>query len=73
MKKSHLVALMVWRGGVVLVAGYVAYQVLRAVLSLTDSRLELAIAVILTGVLFVFVSVIVERIRDVGAERRQGE
>ena len=73
MRRSHFAGLMLWRGGVVLVAGYVAYQVLRAVLSLTDSRLELAIAVILTGVLFVFVSVIVERIRDVGAERRQGE
>ena len=73
MKGSHFAGLMLWRGGVVLVAGYVAYQVLRAALSITDSRLELAISVMLTGVLFVFVSVVVERIQDAGAERRQGE
>ncbi len=73
MRRSHFAGLMLWRGGVVLAAGYVAYQALRAVLSFTDSRLELAISVMLTGVLFVFVSVVVERIQDAGAERRQGE
>ena len=73
MKRSHFAGLMLWRGGVVLVAGYVAYQALRAALPFTDSRLELAISVMLTGVLFVFVSVVVERIQDAGAERRQGE
>ncbi len=73
MKNTHFAGLILWRGGVVLVGGYLAYQALRALLSFTDPRLELAIAVLMTGVLFVFASVLAERIRDARAERSQSE
>jgi hypothetical protein len=73
MKVSHLAGLVFWRGGVVLAGGYVAYQILRAVLTITDTRLELAVGVLLTGVLFVFASVVGERIQDARDERSEAE
>lgn len=69
MKGVHFLGLALWRGGVLFVAGYIAYQVLRVVLSITDAELELAIAVLLTGVLFLFASVLGERIGDARKER----
>lgn len=68
MRWTHLVGLTLWRGGVLLVGGYLAYQVLRTVLTFTDTQLEVAVAVFLTGLLMVFVSLVVERIQDVQAE-----
>jgi hypothetical protein len=73
MKLSHLAGLVLWRGGVVLVGVYIAYQILRAVLTITDTRLELAVGVLLTGVLFVFASVVGERIQDARDERSEAE
>jgi len=73
MKKTHFAGLALWRGGVLLAVGYVAYQTLRVILTITDTRLELAITILLTGVLFVFASVVGERIEDARAERSQGE
>jgi hypothetical protein len=73
MKKSHIAGLVLWRGGIILAVGYLAYQALRVVLTITDVQLELAIAILLTGVLFVFASVVGERIEDARSERSQGE
>ena len=73
MTKTHLAGLILWRGGVVLVVGYLAYQALRVILTITDAQLELAIATLLVGVLFVFASVLGERIEDARSERSQRE
>ena len=64
-----MVGLVLWRGGVVLVVGYVGYFGLRALLTITDAQLELAVAVLLTGVIFVFASVVGERLEDRRRER----
>jgi membrane protein DedA with SNARE-associated domain len=73
MKKIHFFGLALWRGGLILVLGYLAYQALRVVLKITDAHLELAVAVLLTGAFFLFLSVLLERIEDARKERRQDE
>ena len=72
MRALDYVGLALWRGGILLVAGYLAYQVLRIVLAITDAELELAVAILLTGVLFVFASLIGERILDAREEKKKG-
>ena len=53
--------------------GYVAYGRLRALLSVVDEQLEIALAILLTGLLFVLSSVIVERVQDARVEREAAE
>jgi hypothetical protein len=72
-KPIHFLGLALWRGGWVLVVGYLAYQALRVILRMTDAQLELALAVLLTGILFLFLSVLGERIEDAREERKRGE
>jgi hypothetical protein len=69
MRWIHLVGLALWRGGALLVGGYIAYQVLKVILRFTDAQLETAVAVFLTGLVMVFLSVLVERIQDARDER----
>lgn len=71
MRLTHLVGLALWRGGILLVGGYIAYQILRALLTFTDMQLEVAVAVFLTGLLMVFLSLVVERIQDLQTERSE--
>ena len=71
MKKSHLVGLALWRGGILLVAAYLGYWGLRATLQITDAQLELAVAVFLIGLVLVFGSVLLERIGDARTEGRR--
>lgn len=71
MRGIHLVGLILWRGGALLVGGYVAYQLLRLVLTITDKQLETAVAVFLTGFLMVALSVLIEQIEDSREERTQ--
>ena len=73
MKPVHFAGLALWRGGVILAVGYVAFLGLRMVLSITDAQLEFAVAVLLTGVVLVFLSVVGERIDDARAERSERE
>lgn len=69
MKWILLVGLALWRGGALLVGGYIAYQILRTILTFTDAQLETAVAVFITGLVMVFLSVLVERIQDARDER----
>lgn len=69
MRGIHLVGLTLWRGGVLLVGGYMAFQLLRLVLTITDMQLETAVAVFLTGLAMVALSVLVEQIEDSREER----
>ncbi|MDH3733881.1 MAG: hypothetical protein OEU54_10125 [Gemmatimonadota bacterium] len=68
MKKAHVLGLTLWRGGLIAAVGYAAFEALRRVLSITDTQLELAITVVLTGVVLVFLSLVGERIADARAE-----
>jgi hypothetical protein len=69
MQKTQVVGLVLWRGGLVAVVGWAAWASLKAVLSITDTQLETAVAVLLTGVVFIFLSILGERIEDVRQER----
>lgn len=69
MRNTHAVGLILWRGGLLLAVGYVAFQTLRQVLTITDAQLEFAIAVVLTGVFFVFLSVVGEQVLDARSEK----
>ena len=68
MKRSHLVGVILWRGGILLILTYVAYMAMRTALALADPQLEFAVAIGLTGVLLIFVSLIMERVADAAAE-----
>ena len=68
MKRSHLVGVILWRGGILLILTYVAYMARRTALALADPQLEFAVAIGLTGVLLIFVSLIMERVADAAAE-----
>lgn len=69
MRWTLLVGFGLWRGGALLVGGYIAYRILRVILTFTDAQLETAVAVFLTGLVMVFLSLVVERIQDAQAER----
>ena len=69
MRWIHFVGLVLWRGGALLVGGYLAYQFLRFVLTITDTQLESAVATFLTGLAMVAVSVLIEQIEDSRNER----
>jgi len=69
MRWIHFVGLVLWRGGALLVGGYLAYQLLRLVLTITDAQLEAAVAIFLTGFVMVALSVLVEQIGDSRKER----
>ena len=73
MKTTHILGLLLWRGGVALVVGYLGFHALRVILRITDPHLELAVAILLTGVLFLFLSVLLDRIEDARTERNLKE
>lgn len=64
MKPEQVVGLVLWRGGILLAVGYVAYWGLRSILSITDAQLEFSVAILLTGVVLLFASVVAEQIAD---------
>ena len=69
MKKTHVVGLVLWRGGMILALAYVAYWGMRSLLTITDPQLEIGVAVGLAGLILVFVSVVMERVQDARSER----
>ena len=73
MNKVQIAGLVLWRGGLVAVVGWAAWAVLKGVLSITDSQLETAVAVSLTGVVLIFISIVVERVEDARQERELRE
>lgn len=73
MRGTHWVGLVLFRGGILLASGYIAYLALRALLKITDAQLELAVAVLLMGFLFLLASLVGERIEDAKTERLQDE
>jgi hypothetical protein len=66
----HLVGLMLWRGGLLLAGGWSVYETLSFALRYFDlpTQLEVGIGLVLTGALFVMVSLVLERIEDARSE-----
>lgn len=62
----HLVGLMLWRGGLMLAAAVAAYEVARIILAFlkVPEALKLGAGLVLSGLLLVFVSLILENRQD---------
>jgi len=71
MRGVHFIGLTLWRGGALLVGGYLAYQLLRQILTFTDTQLETAVAIFLTGLVMLLLSILIEQIRDSREEGNQ--
>ena len=64
MKKSQLLGLLLWRAGILFLGGYLLFLGLRFALRITDPMLEVGVALVVAGGLFVLVSVVREQIED---------
>ncbi len=66
MKAGHVIGLVLWRGGLLLVAAVLLYESMRWVLQFIDLPVQLGvgIALVAAGVLLVVISLIAERVRD---------
>ena len=73
MKNTQTLGLILWRTGILLVAGYFAFLALRFILQITDPVLEVGVTLVLAGALFVLVSVVREQIEDARRERSYEE
>ncbi len=73
MKKTQLLGLVLWRAGILIAGGYLLFVALRVVLRLTDPVLEVGIALVLAGGLFVLASVVMEQIEDARIARSYEE
>lgn len=69
MKKSHVLGLVLWRAGILIVGGYFLFLALRFILRIADPVLEVGVSLVLAGALFVLVSVVREQIEDARGER----
>ena len=77
MRKLHTVGLILWRGGLWFTGGYLIYLTVKYIIDLIRSfgvvvtPIFIGISLIVSGFLFVLISVILERIQD--ARTVQGE
>ena len=71
MRKTHLVGLLLWRGGWLLIAGTALFEAARWALQFLElpAQLEIGIGFLAVGLLLVFVSLILERLQDARAEQ----
>ena len=67
----QLIALFLWRGGLMLVVSYSFFRAARFVLTYVDLplRLEIGLGLTLAGAAMVLLSLILERVQDARAER----
>ena len=73
LKPTQALGLILWRAGILLVAGYFLFLALRFILHITDLVLEIGVSLVLAGALFVLVSVVREQIGDARRERSYEE
>ena len=73
MKKTQTLGLILWRAGILIVAGYFLFLALRSILRITDPVLEVGVSLVLAGALFVLVSVVREQVQDARRERSYEE
>jgi len=72
MRPLHVVGLLLWRGGLLLAGGWVAFETARFALRWFDVPVPLEIGggLILAGFVLVLLSLLLERVRDA---RREGD
>ena len=68
MNRGQVVGLLLWRGGLLLAAVAAVYQSVRFLLKFTDPELELGVALLIVGLLFVLMSLVAERVQDAHEE-----
>jgi hypothetical protein len=70
MRPIHLFGLLLWRGGLLLVGAFLLYEGARWLLMFVDlpEQLTVGLGLALAGVVMVFISLIIERIRDARLE-----
>ena len=73
MKPTQTLGLILWRTGILILAGYFVFLALRFILHITDPVLEVGVTLVLAGALFVLVSVVREQIEDARRERSYEE
>jgi len=72
LKLAHVIGLVLWRGGLLLVGVVLLYELASWVLQFVDLPVQLGVGLglVATGVVFVLISMIAERVRDYGVEAR---
>ena len=72
MRPIHVIGLLLWRGGLLLVGAVVLFEAVRWGLRFTELplELELGLALLLAGMALVIVSVVLERVQD---RREEGD
>ena len=70
MRKSQVLGMMLWRGGLMLAAGYSLYEAARWVLRFFDipDQLQVGLGLAIAGAVLVLASLLVERVIDARAE-----
>ncbi len=70
MRRIHVVGLLLWRGGLVLVAAVALFEAARWLLRFVDlpAQLEIGSGLVLAGMVLVLVSLVLERAREYRAE-----
>lgn len=71
MRPIHLLGLLLWRGGLLLAGGWVLYEAARLLLRFIrlPAQLEIGLGLLVAGLAMVLLSLILERIQDIRAER----
>jgi len=70
MRPVHRVGMLLWRGGLLLLAGAAAVEIMRSLLRFIDipGQVEIGAAFVLAGLALVIVSLIMERVEDARSE-----
>lgn len=70
MRPVHRVGMLMWRGGLLLLAAAAAVEIMRSLLRFADvpGQVELGTALVLAGLALVIVSLIMERVEDARSE-----
>jgi predicted transporter len=71
MRRLHTAGLLLWRGGVLLLTVTAAIELMRSLMRFMEvpGQVEIGAALVSAGLLFVFASLIMERVRDSRSER----
>jgi hypothetical protein len=71
MRPIHVVGLLLWRGGMLLVAGTVLFEAARFVLRFfrPPLQIEIGAGLLVAGAALVILSLVLERVRDARSEK----
>lgn len=71
MRRSHMIGMMLWRGGLLLAGAWAAFETARWLLKwfAVPPELEIGLGLGLSGLALVLLSLILERVRDSRAEK----